>query len=203
LVAAKPPARHAKRDSERRQATVIFAKIMGFEALSDRLSPEDLTALLNRCFGLLESTVRSYGGVVDKYIGECLMALFGVPNAIENAPRPAINAAIEIRNRLQQFDDGGRLPSPLDVHIGVNTGLVIAGEIGGRVKRDYTVMGDTVNLASRMMSAAGDGAIYVAPETYRYTKDAAATEGRRAGRRAGQRARRREGRLPPSCVFPG
>jgi class 3 adenylate cyclase/tetratricopeptide (TPR) repeat protein len=172
LLAAKPRRRGAKRDSERRQATVLFADIAGFEVLSQHLSPEELSGLLNRCFGLLESIVRSYGGVVDKYIGECLMALFGVPNAIENAPRQAINAAIEIRNRLEQFSADERLPSPLQVHMGVNTGLVIAGEIGGRLKRDFTVMGDTVNLASRLKGAAGHGAIFVAPETYRYTKDA-------------------------------
>jgi class 3 adenylate cyclase/tetratricopeptide (TPR) repeat protein len=172
LVAAKQRGRQVKRDSERRQATVLFADIAGFEALGAHRSPDELTELLNRCFGALEAIVRGYGGVVDKYIGECLMALFGVPNAIENAPRQAINAAIEIRNRLERFNREEALPVPLEVHMGVNTGLVIAGEIGGRVKRDFTVMGDTVNLAARLKEAATHGAIFVAPETYRWTKDA-------------------------------
>ena len=172
LVAARRSGRMVKRDSERRQATVLFADIAGFEALSERFLPEDLRLLLNRCFTALEAVVRAHGGVVDKYIGECLMALFGVPNAIENAPRRAINAAIEIRERLAQFSQEESLPTPLEVHMGVNTGLVIAGEIGGRLKRDFTVMGDTVNLAARLKDAAGDGAIYVAPETHRYTRDA-------------------------------
>src|SRR6185369_15878270 len=105
---------------------------------------------LNDCFAMLETVIRSHGGIVDKYIGECVMALFGVPNAIENAPRQAINAAIEIRNRIEELNRGEALPAPLAVHMGINTGLVIAGEIGGRVKRDFTVMGDTVNLAARL-----------------------------------------------------
>ncbi len=172
LVSARPRGSRVKRDSERRQATVLFCDVVGFDALSAHRTPDELTALLNRCFALLESIVRGYGGVVDKYIGECLMALFGVPNAIENAPQQAINAAIEIRNRLQDFCRDEALPAPLDVHIGVNTGLVIAGEIGGRVKRDFTVMGDTVNLASRLKDAAPLGVIHVGPETHRWTKDA-------------------------------
>ncbi len=170
LLSAKPRAGRVKRNSERRQASVLFADIAGFDALSAHRSPHELTQLLNRCFALLESIVRNYGGVVDKYIGECLMALFGVPNAIENAPQQAINAAIEIRNRLQDFTRDEALPVPLQVHMGVNTGLVIAGEIGGRVKRDFTVMGDTVNLASRLKDAAAHGVINVGPETFRYTQ---------------------------------
>src|SRR5262249_42431643 len=148
-----PPGRRVKRPSERRQATVVFADITGFDAAAEHRSPDEMTLLLNRCFAELEAIVRTYGGVVDKYIGECLMALFGVPNAIENAPRQAINAAIEIRNRIEQLKRDGVLPEQLDVHMGVNTGLVIAGEIGGRVKRDFTVMGDTVNLAARLKEA--------------------------------------------------
>ncbi|MCW5890434.1 MAG: AAA family ATPase [bacterium] len=171
LLSAKPRAGRVKRDSERRQATVLFADLVGFDALVPHLSPQNLTQLLNRCFGLMEEIVRRYGGVVDKYIGECVMALFGVPNAIENAPQQAVNAAIEMRSRLEAFGRAQGLPTPLGVHMGINTGLVIAGEIGGRVKRDFTVMGDTVNLASRLKDAAPTGVVHVGPETYRWTKD--------------------------------
>lgn len=171
LLGPRPRSVRAKRASERRQATVIFADLVGFDALAAHASPDELTRLLNRWFALSESIVRGYGGVVDKYIGECLMALFGVPNAIEHAPRQAINAAIEIRNRLADFNRDEALPVPLGVHMGVNTGLVIAGEIGGRVKRDFTVMGDTVNLASRLKDAAAPGVVLTGPTTHRYTKD--------------------------------
>jgi class 3 adenylate cyclase/tetratricopeptide (TPR) repeat protein len=171
LVAAKQRGRRVKRDSERRQATVVFADLHGFKALAEHLRPVALTDLLNRCFVDMEAIVRNHGGVVDKYIGETLMALFGVPNAIENAPQQAVNAAIEIRNHIAQLTHAASLPVELEVHAGVNTGLVIAGDIGGRVKRDFTVMGDTVNLASRLKEAAPLGAIYVGPETHRYTKE--------------------------------
>src|SRR5262245_38318841 len=132
FVTVKDARRHIKRDSERRQATVLFADLTGFKLLGLRLDAAETTAILNRCFTVLESIVLQYGGVVDKYIGECLMALFGVPNAIENAPQQAVNAAIEIRNAVAQFNAEELLPVPIEVHVGVNTGLVIAGEIGGR-----------------------------------------------------------------------
>jgi class 3 adenylate cyclase/tetratricopeptide (TPR) repeat protein len=169
LVVAVRPRRRVKRPSERRQATVLFADVRGFKALYATMAPDALTTMLNRCFAELELAVRSYGGVIDKYVGECVMALFGVPNAIEHAPRQAINAAIEIRRRLAELNAEARLATPLVVHIGINTGLVIAGEIGGRAKRDFTVMGDTVNLAARLRDAAPAGAVWVGPETHRAT----------------------------------
>ena len=172
FVGVKPAHRRVKRDSERRQATVLFADLSGFRVLADSMAPEAVTDLLNECFRALEPVVVDHGGVVDKYVGECLMALFGVPNAIENAPQQAINAAIEIRNRLTAFNEAHDLRVPIVARSGINTGLVIAGEMGGRIKRDFTVMGDTVNLAARMRDVAPTGAIYVASETYRYTKDA-------------------------------
>lgn len=172
LVAVREAYRRIKRESERRQATVLFADLSGFKRLGAHLEAIETTEVLNRCFAALESVVMHYGGIVDKYIGEGLMALFGVPNAIENAPQQAVNAAIEIRNTVARFNADEALPEAITVRLGVNTGLVIAGEIGGRVRRDYTVMGDTVNLASRLKDASAVGAIYVGPETYRYTRDA-------------------------------
>jgi class 3 adenylate cyclase/tetratricopeptide (TPR) repeat protein len=168
LIAAKR-ARHIKRDSERRQATVVFAEVAGLDALSAHYDPGELGDIMNRLFATLATVVNEYGGVVDKFLGEGIMALFGVPNAIENAPRQAINAAIEIRNRLARFTSDHQLPLQLSVHIGINTGLCIAGDIGGRVKHNFTVMGDTVNLAARLKEAAEHGTIFVGPETQRST----------------------------------
>ncbi|MBI3784884.1 MAG: AAA family ATPase, partial [Deltaproteobacteria bacterium] len=160
-----------KRQSERRLATVLFATVDGFEDLCQHLDADALTLTMHACFAALGNVVVEHGGVVDKYLGDGIMALFGVPNAIENAPRQALNAAIEIRKCVAQFIEVRQLPLTLTVHAGVNTGLVIAGEMGGRVKRDFTVMGDTVNLAARLKEAAEHGTIYVGPETYRYTRD--------------------------------
>jgi class 3 adenylate cyclase len=158
-------------ESERRQATVLFADISGFTAMSEKLDPEELTVAINRCFATLAEAVSAHGGHVDKYIGDCVMALFGVPQALEKAPTHAINAAIEMKNRLAALNAEAGLPAALDLHIGINTGLVIAGQVGGNVKQEFTVMGDTVNLASRLKDAAPTGSIWVGPDTYRYTRE--------------------------------
>src|SRR5262249_36124323 len=155
-------------DSERRSATVLFADISGFTAMSEKLDPEAVADIMNRCFSSLEAAVTSRGGHVDKYIGDCIMALFGVPAALENAPQQAINAAIEMRTELRRMVEERRIPMPLEIHVGINTGLVIAGNVGGEVKQEFTVMGDTVNLASRLKDIAPHKAIYVGAETHRY-----------------------------------
>jgi class 3 adenylate cyclase/tetratricopeptide (TPR) repeat protein len=158
------------RDSERRYATVVFADVSGFTAMSRKLDPEEVTHVMNGCFGLLEEVVRGHGGHVDKYIGDCIMALFGVPTALEHAARQAVNAAIEMRNRLSRFNESQRLAVPLGIHIGINSGLVLAGDVGGAIKRDFTVIGDAVNLASRLKDAAGLGSIYVGAQTFGDTR---------------------------------
>jgi class 3 adenylate cyclase/tetratricopeptide (TPR) repeat protein len=163
--------RDQKGQSDRRQATVIFADISGFTALSEVMDPEDMRDTMDACFHVLEEVVVKRGGIVDKYIGDCVMAVFGAPKALENASRQAVNAAIAMRNELVRFNQEHQLPSKLDCHIGVNTGLVISGDIGGSEKRDYTVMGPTVNLAARLEGKATNGEIFVGPATYRETRD--------------------------------
>jgi class 3 adenylate cyclase/tetratricopeptide (TPR) repeat protein len=148
----------------------VFADVSGFTALARRLDPEELTDAMNRCFHVLEEVVTSHGGHVDKYIGDCIMALFGVPQALEDAARQAVNASIEMRNRIARFNDEQHLPERVDVHIGINTGLVIAGDVGGQQKRDFTVMGDTVNIAARLKDAAKLGEIWVGATTWSETR---------------------------------
>src|SRR5713101_7249273 len=101
------------RTSERRQATGLFADISGFTAMSEKIDPEEVTTVMNGCFAMMEAIVRSHGGTIDKYIGDCIMALFGVPTAIEHAPRQALNAAIEMRKQLESFNREHRLAVPL------------------------------------------------------------------------------------------
>jgi class 3 adenylate cyclase len=160
------------RDSERRQATVLFADISGFTAMSEKMDPEEVTMLMSSCFKVLGEVAEHYGGHIDKFIGDCMMVLFGVPHAIENAPYQAVNAAIEIRNTLKQFNRDKNLAIPLDIHMGINTGTVVAGTIGSDTKKEFTVMGDTVNTASRLESVSENGQILVGRETYNQTKKA-------------------------------
>src|SRR5262245_20273482 len=157
-------------ERERRHATVLFADVSGFTATAQKLDPEELVDIMNRCLELLEAAVLNNGGHVDKYEGDCIMALFGAPTAIENTARAAFNTAIEMRKCIETLNGERRTPAPLDIHIGINTGLVVAGEVGGAVKRDFTVMGDAVNLAARLKDQSPRGKIWVGPDTYRHTR---------------------------------
>jgi len=157
-------------ESERRLATVLFADISGFTSMSEKMEPEDVTGMMNSCFLMMEGVIEKYGGTVDKFIGDSVMAVFGAPSAIENAAQKAILTALEIQTGLQRFSRERNFEVHLDVHVGINTGTVVAGKVGGDRKREYTVMGDTVNIASRLESISKKGQILVGPDTYHAAK---------------------------------
>ena len=160
-----------RRDSERRHATVVFAEVLGLEPLIDVMTPERFTTLLNRCLEALEPAVPTAGGVIDKFMGATLMALFGLPNAIEHASRQALLAVLDMQRRLRAFSDQYGLGGTLHLRAGVNGGLLIAGEIGGPATRAFTVIGDAVNVAARLKEAAPPDAVLVGPETQRDAAD--------------------------------
>jgi class 3 adenylate cyclase/tetratricopeptide (TPR) repeat protein len=147
--------------------TVLFADVSGFTAMSEKLDPEEVTVIMNRCFAALGGPIDRHGGTIDKFIGDCVMALFGAPVAHEDDPDRACRAALEMREAL--LDLNRDLPVPLAVNIGINSGIVVAGEIGTEGRRDYTVMGDAVNTAQRIQSAAKGGQIYVSKSVHRAT----------------------------------
>ncbi len=159
------------RESERRLATVMFADISGFTAMSEKMDPEDVTSIMNDCFAMMEEIIEKHEGTIDKFIGDCVMVLFGLPNAIESASQKALSSAIEIRKGLYRFNIEKNLKIPLDIHMGVNSGIVVAGMVGGENKQEYTVMGDTVNLAARLEDTSRKGQILVGHVTYGSTKD--------------------------------
>ena len=149
----------------------MFADISGFTAMSEKMDPEQIICTMNDCFCMMEECIKTHGGTIDKFIGDCVMVLFGVPKALEDAPQKAVNTAIELRNCLARFNVEKNLTIPLNIHIGINTGPVLAGMVGGSEKQEYTVMGDTVNLASRLEDASQMGQILVGPATYKATKN--------------------------------
>ena len=157
------------RESERRQATVMFADISGFTSLSEVMDPEEVTFVINECFEMMGSVVKRYGGTIDKFLGDCMMVLFGIPAAVEDAPQKAVNTAIELRNKFNQCIAEKKLSIPLEVHIGINTGQMVSGSIGSSDKKEFTVIGDTVNIASRLKDISSNGQIFVGPLTYKYT----------------------------------
>jgi class 3 adenylate cyclase/tetratricopeptide (TPR) repeat protein len=159
---------------ERRQVTVVFADISGFTGLSERLDPEEVASFVNDCMKELVDAVYQYEGMVDKFIGDCIMAVFGAPIALEDDAERALRATLAMRERLEAFNRRwiDKLKEPLSLHIGINSGTVIAGNVGNDLRMSYTVMGDTVNVASRLESAATHGQIFVSQSTYRLTSGA-------------------------------
>src|SRR5437762_13639536 len=101
-------------NSERRHASVLFADVSGFTTMSQRMDPEDVVEVVNRCFAVLEALVLRYGGTVDKYEGDCIMATFGAPTALENTAKAAVNTAIEMRNSMHALSKELRTPVSLD-----------------------------------------------------------------------------------------
>jgi class 3 adenylate cyclase len=158
---------------ERRQVTVLFADISGFTALAETMDPEDVRQVMNACFAQLVPVVETYGGMIDKFIGDEIMALFGAPIAYDNDAERAVRAALAMQEVLAAFNTAQG--TTLGLHCGLNTGLVIAGGIGTPARQDYSVMGDAVNLAARLEDASERGQIFVGPETYRRPAHSSAT----------------------------
>lgn len=161
-----PPAAPAF-EGERKLVTIMFADISGFTALSEKMDPEQVRSLMNACFDHLVPTIGKYGGVVDKFIGDEIMALFGAPTAHENDAERALRAALEMADLLADFNH--RHQTNLGLHFGINTGTVIAGGMGSQRQQQYSVIGDPVNLASRLEDASERGDIFVGTDTHRLT----------------------------------
>ncbi len=149
---------------ERKLVTIMFADVSGFTQLSERLDPEEVRELMNDCFDHLVPVVQKYEGTVDKFIGDEIMALFGAPKAHERHVEMACHAALDLFATIDAFNR--QKDVNLALHIGINTGLVIAGGIGSEGRQSYSVMGDAVNLAARLKDAAGSGATYVGADVH-------------------------------------
>ncbi len=139
---------------ERREAVIFFSDIRGFTSLSETLQPEQVVEMLNEYMTRMVSVIRKNGGIVDKYVGDAIMALWGVPLDNPDACFNAVSACIEMRVELAKLNESriGRGLPPLRIGMGLNCGQVIAGNIGSDEKMEYTVIGDSVNLASRIES---------------------------------------------------
>ena len=152
---------------ERKLVTIMFADISNFTMLSENMDPEAIRELMNNLFDALVPIIEKYDGTVDKFIGDEIMALFGAPIVHENDPERALFAALEMMDVLKDFNS--KKNTNVKMHIGINTGLVIAGLIGSEKRQQYSVMGDAVNLASRLKEASGQEEIYVGHDTYKRT----------------------------------
>ncbi len=154
---------------ENRLVTVLFADIRGFTALTEGMEPQQVIGLLNECMEHLSEAIDAEGGVVDKFIGDEVMAVFGAPVTQDDHARRAVSAALRMRRGMAAFNAAreGRGDAPLGVGVGINSGLAVAGNMGSSNRLNYTVVGDTVNLASRLAGVARAGQILVGGATLR------------------------------------
>ena len=159
------PSQPATAAGEHRQVTVLFADIAGFTRLTTELGAENIHSLLNRYFETVDAIVANYGGTVDKHIGDNVMAVFGAPIAHDDDPLRAVRAAFEIHRQVGQLHDSqGR---KLEVHVGIASGQVVASGTGSDKHRQYTVTGDSVNLAARLLSKAKAGETLISDALHR------------------------------------
>ena len=153
--------------------TVLFADIRGFTAFSEKETPEKVVGLLNRFFSVMSEIIFAYGGTLDKYTGDGLMAIFGAPNATPEDAKNAVKTAITMQKRLatlnKEMESEGL--SRINVGIGLHTGEAVIGYIGSEQRSEYTAIGDTVNLAKRLESNALGGQILISEATAQASGD--------------------------------
>ena len=158
---------------QRKTITVLFADIRGFTRIAEALAPEQVVAMLNVYLTYMTEVIFRYEGTLDKFLGDGLMAIFGAPVEQPNSTLNAVRAALDMRERLRKFnlarEIGGE--EPVLVGIGVNYGDAIVGNIGSRERMDYSVIGDTVNVAQRIQTFTEGGQIILAEPAYRRVEE--------------------------------
>ena len=132
---------------EKRYCTFLFTDVRGFTAMSEKLEPEEVTKIMNRALTIQQEAVQKHGGMVDKYIGDAMMAIFNAPLDLEEHEHRAVLTAIEIQKNIKEADIG------VEIGVGVNTGYAVIGNMGSASRFDYTAIGDAVNTAARFESA--------------------------------------------------
>ena len=171
-VAPSVEGRSEAPEGDRRPVSVLFCDLVGYTRLSSELDPEDVHALLERFFTLVDAIVDRFGGTIDKHIGDAAMALFGAPVAHGNDAERAVRAAMQIHASLSELNSSPALTA----HIGVATGEVVASSVGSQRHRRYTVTGEAANLAARLLARAAGGETLVSDDVYRATSHAVVYE---------------------------
>jgi class 3 adenylate cyclase len=170
LIAREPP-----REDLRKIVTVLFTDLKGSTSMGERLDSESLRQLMRRYFATMEAILERHGGTVEKFIGDAIMAVFGVPSVREDDALRAVRAAAEMRSALGDLNEAleARWGVRLRVRTGVNTGEVVAGDPS---RGHGFVTGDAVNVAARLEQSAGAGEILLGDDTFHLVRDAVGTE---------------------------
>jgi adenylate cyclase len=150
---------------ESQRITLLFADVRGFTTMAEKMKPREAVEVLNEFFARMTNVIFEHDGTLDKYLGDGLMALFGAPFALQNDAEAAVRAAVNMQKSLEELNRISGKP-PLSIGIGVHTGEAVVGFLGTERRMDYTAIGDTVNVASRLTSQAGPGQIVISTATY-------------------------------------
>ncbi|WP_341530582.1 adenylate/guanylate cyclase domain-containing protein [Nostoc sp. UHCC 0302] len=149
------------------EISILFADLVGFTAISEQLTPTAIALLLNNLFEEMLQEVFAYGGTLDKYIGDCIMAFFGAPEPQPDHADRAVNAAKGMLARLQRLNANGFWQEPLQLRIAINSGKAVVGDVGSSQRVDYTALGATINLAARMEAVCPPSECVISEVTYK------------------------------------
>jgi adenylate cyclase len=152
------------------KATILFADIIGFTGLTEKMPPRQINMLLNQFFSRMTDIIFEYDGTLDKYIGDSLMAIFGAPIEKKDDAQRAVSAALRMRQELAVMNDNAEKKEKFKIRMGINTGNVVAGNVGSPKRMEYTVIGNPVNVASKLESLAQPNQIIIGEETYKHVK---------------------------------
>ena len=159
---------------ERKLITVLFADVSGFTAMAEALDHEIVSSVINSLWSRVDRAIRDHGGRIDKHIGDAVMALFGTPTVREDDPERAIRAALQIQTEVREWkmefrkSKYSQQAKKIQLRIGINTGPALLGRVG--TIGEYTAIGDTVNLASRLEQVAPVGGILISHDTYQHVR---------------------------------
>lgn len=169
IAHAGPGSRH----SENRRVTILLSDLRGFTATSERYSALSMVEALNRYLEKMSEIILRNGGTIDKFMGDAIMALFGAPDEMENDVESALRCAVEMQSAMAEINavNASLGMAPLYMGIGINTGKVVLGHLGSRYHSEYTVIGDEVNLASRVEAHSMRGQILMSEKIYQQARD--------------------------------
>ena len=161
---------------EQREVSVFFADIRGFTRISEQLSPEAVMQMLNSYLSVIADAVVQHDGIVNKFVGDNIMAVWNAPQSQPDHALLAVKAAWEAQQKLAELRQRDIRPLPVQFGIGINTGIAVAGNVGSAGRSEYTVIGDSINTASRICSSTPGNEVWIGSETYNQTKDHIETE---------------------------
>jgi class 3 adenylate cyclase/tetratricopeptide (TPR) repeat protein len=161
-------------EGERKQVTVMFCDMQSFTQLAEEIGPEEAYTIMDKVYEILIHKVHDFEGTVNEMTGDGIMALFGAPVALEDAPQRAIRSSLSIHREMAKFSDQLRQEKkgapPVKMRIGIHTGPVVVGTVGNDLRVEFKAVGDTVNLASRMEGQAQPGTTYITEDTFKLTE---------------------------------